>query len=165
MALYAFLQGDTVAHLSPVRPVMTSYKVVEVDEESPPLVGQVYDAATGTFADPVVEPPPEPEPKFRTSISRAEYYGLFTPTEEAMIRLTAGENITLEAIGAATGAEKTRLIRVASLAVMLKRTDALDSTARFSLTNPQVAAGLDLLVALGLITGARKTEILKGIQE
>ena len=163
MTLYAFINSGTVAQVSPVRPQMTNYTVVEVDAESPPNVGDVYDPETGTFAAPVVEAPPAPAQQWRTTVSRAEYYGLFTPTEEAMIRLTADETITLKAIKDAIGPEKVRLTRVASLAVMLKRTDALDSSARIDLANAQVQAGLDLLVALELITPARKAEILRGI--
>lgn len=163
MALYAFLQGGTVAHISPVKPAMTSYTVIEVDEETPPNVGDVYDQETGAFTTPVFVPPSAPEQRWRTVVSRAEYYGLFTPVEEAMIRMTADQTITRAQVDAATGAAKQALLGVAAMAVMLRRTDALEPSATFDLATPQVGQGLDLLVTLGLITGKRKTEILKGV--
>jgi hypothetical protein len=137
----------------------------------PATDGMVYRAEKRDGAwvpPPSPEPDPEPQPaapKFRTTVSRAEYYGLFTPVEEAMIRLTAATPVTLESLTAATGAEKQKLIAVSALKVMLSRTDALDSDKAFDLASAQVGEGLNLLVTLGLLSVDRKVEILKGVPE
>ncbi|MCZ4273290.1 hypothetical protein [Maritalea porphyrae] len=108
---------------------------------------------------------PTPEPVLRKKVSRTEYYGLFTPTEEAMIRLAASEEVTPALIGAADEAEKARLMGVASLAVMLRRTDALGPDDTIDLASAQVIGGLDLLAAAGLLAADRKDQILAGIAE
>jgi hypothetical protein len=163
--MYILMRGAEVSRLIEALPeAIGGYDVMPLpDGMDPPTPGQIWDGEA--FVDPPApEPEPEPAgPQFRTTVSRAEYYGLFRPDEEAMIRLTAAEPITLAAINAASGADKLRLMRVASLAVMLGRTDALDGAARIDLANAQVQAGLDLLVALGLINNTRKTEILRGV--
>lgn len=107
-----------------------------------------------------VEPPPAPN---RTKVSRTEYYGMFTAPEEAMIRIAASEDVTLAKLGAAAPAEKQRLMAVAALQVMLRRTDALSPTDTIELASSQVKEGLGLLVAMSLLTNARKTEIEAGI--
>jgi hypothetical protein len=110
-----------------------------------------------------VGPVEPPGPQHRTLVTRTEYYGLFSPVEEAMIRLTAAEPVTIAAIGAATGAEKQRLVGIASLAVMLSRTDALGPAGTIDLANHQVQQGLDLLAGLGLLTTERAAEIKLGV--
>ena len=103
------------------------------------------------------------EPARRTAVTRTEYYGLFTPPEEAMIRIVAGEQVTAAALAAADATETQRLLAVASLAVMLRRTDALAPAQTIDLANPQVQAGLDLLVTMGLISAERRDEIAAGV--
>ena len=137
----------------------------------PATTGMVYRAEkrNGVWvAPPEPEPQPEPEPApvipaRRTKVNRTEYYGLFTAPEEAMIRIAAGEDVTVAKLGAANAAEKQRLMAVASLSVMLRRTDALGPTDTIDLTNTQVIEGLGLLVAMGLLTSARKSEIETGV--
>jgi hypothetical protein len=106
--------------------------------------------------------PPAPVPN-RTKVSRTEYYGQFTAPEEAMIRIAASEDVTLAKLAAANAAEKQRLMGVAALQVMLRRTDALAPTDTIDLANAQVKEGLGLLVAMSLLTSARKTAIEAGI--
>lgn len=105
---------------------------------------------------------PAPVPN-RTKVNRTEYYGLFTALEEAMIRIAASEEVTLAKLGAANTAEKQRLMTVAALQVMLRRADAILPTDNLELAHPQVQEGLGLLVAMGLLTSARKTEIEAGV--
>lgn len=114
-----------------------------------------------------VEPEPELEPSvaYRTLVTRTEYYGLFEPLEEAMIRMTAAEPVTMAAINAAEPAEKQRLLGIAGLAVMLSRTDALGPAGSIDLANHQVTQGLDLLVGLGLLTQDRRNEIAQGVAQ
>lgn len=101
----------------------------------------------------------------RTAMTRTEYYGMFTPVEEALIRIAARETVTPAALQQAANdpAETQRLMAVATLQVMLSRTDALTSTDTIDLANPQVQQGLGLLVAMGLLTAERKTEIEAGL--
>jgi hypothetical protein len=106
---------------------------------------------------------PDPDKDRRTIVTRTEYYGLFTPTEEALIRIAAAETVNAADLQAADEAEKQRLLGVASLAVMLKRTDSLAPSDTIDLANPQTQAGLGLLVAMNLLTQARKEEIELGI--
>ena len=137
----------------------------------PATAGMVYRAEkrNGVWvAPPAPEPAPEPEPApviraRRTKVNRTEYYGLFTAPEEAMIRIAAGEDVTVAKLGAANAAEKQRLMAIASLSVMLRRTDALGPTDTIDLANTQVIEGLGLLVAMGLLTSARKSEIETGV--
>jgi hypothetical protein len=163
--MFVFLRGAEVAHIEPTLPaVVAGFTTMPLpDGMDPPKPGQIWNGEA--FVDPPApEPEPEPAgPQFRTIVSRAEYFGLFRPDEEAMIRLTAAEPITLADLSGASGAAKARLMRVAALAVMLRRTDALDGAARIDLANAQVQAGLDLLVALGLITPERRAEIARGV--
>jgi hypothetical protein len=139
----------------------------------PATAGMVYRARkiNGVWvAPPEPEPQPEPEPAApapapnRTKVSRTEYYGQFTAPEEAMIRIAAGEDVTVAKLGAANAAEKQRLMAVAALQVMLRRTDALAPTDTIELASSQVKEGLGLLVAMSLLTNARKTEIEAGIK-
>lgn len=102
-------------------------------------------------------------PARRTLVTRTEYYGLFTPPEEAMIRIVAREEVTPALLAAADAAEKQRLMAVASLQVMLSRTDALPAANTIDLANHQVGQGLDLLVTMNLLTAARRAEIVLGI--
>lgn len=118
-----------------------------------------------TFISEWVDLPAPPEPVFRKQVSRTEYYGLFTPTEEAMIRLAASEEVTPALVAAADSTEQARLMGVASLAVMLRRTDALGSGDTIDLAAVQVIDGLNLLVSAGLLTAERKDQILAGIAE
>ena len=101
----------------------------------------------------------------RQQVSRTEYYGLFTPAEEAAIRVAASEPVTPALLSVADDAESARLMGVASLAVMLRRIDQLGPDDRVDLTNPQVIAGLDLAVTAQRITAARRDEILLGVAE
>lgn len=102
---------------------------------------------------------------YRKVLTRTEYYGQFTAPEEAVIRITASEPVTAAALAAADEAEQARLLAVASLAVMLRRTDAMAPDGKIELGNPQVQAGLDLLVTMGLLTQARRDEIALGVEE
>ena len=137
----------------------------------PAAAGMVYRAEkrNGVWvAPPEPEPIPEPEPApvvpaRRTKVNRTEYYGLFTAVEEAMIRIAASEAVTLAKLDAANTAEKQRLMAVAALQVMLRRADAILPTDNLELAHPQVQEGLGLLVAMGLLTSARKTEIETGV--
>jgi hypothetical protein len=121
------------------------------------------DGENWVFISEWVDLPAPPDPVFRKQVSRTEYYGLFTPTEEAMIRLAASEEVTAALVGAADEAEQARLMGIASLAVMLRRTDALGPDDTIDLASAQVIGGLDLLAAAGLLTSERKDEILAGI--
>jgi hypothetical protein len=114
----------------------------------------------GNWAAPT---PPALVENRRKVVTRTEYYGMFTATEEALIRLAATEEVTPAAVAAANASEKNRLMSVASLAVMLNRTDAIGAHNTIDLANPQTQAGLGLLVAMNLLTQARKEEIELGI--
>jgi hypothetical protein len=137
----------------------------------PATAGMVYRAQKINdvwVAPPEPEPAPEPVAPSpapnRTKVSRTEYYGQFTAPEEAMIRIAASEDVTLAKLGAAAPAERQRLMGVAALQVMLRRTDALGPTDTIELASSQVKEGLGLLVAMSLLTSARKTEIEAGIK-
>ena len=137
----------------------------------PATAGMVYRAEKRNGAwvappepDPAPEPAPGPvEPARRTKVNRTEYYGLFMAIEEAMIRIAASEEITPAKLASANNAEKQRLMGIAALQVMLRRTDALSPTDTLELTNPQVQEGLGLLVTMGLLTAERKAAIEAGV--
>ncbi|WP_375455643.1 hypothetical protein [uncultured Methylobacterium sp.] len=99
----------------------------------------------------------------RTQVSVVEYYGLFRPDEEALIRITAGETVTAADLRAADATERARLMMVASLAVMLRRTDALAPTAVIDLADHQVEDGLGLLRQMELLADGRPDEIKRGV--
>lgn len=126
------------------------------------------EAEATAFAESVAGNPlymlPKPAPAaLRTAVSRTEYYGQFSAMEEAMIRIAGSEEVTSAKLAAANTAEKQRLMGVAALQVMLRRTDALAPIDMIDLASPQVQQGLGLLVQMGLITAGRKTEIEQGV--
>lgn len=130
--------------------------------------GYAYDGKRWTAPAAPAAPvaPPPPEPVYRTLVTRVEYYGLFYPDEEAMIRIVAAELVTLTDLKTADAAEKARLMAVASLAVMIRRTDALAPTGTIDLADHQVEAGLDLLVAMELLRSPdRAPEIRRGVPD
>lgn len=62
----------------------------------------------------------------------------------------------------ADAAAKLQLKAILNLQVMLARIDKLGPHDLIEMDNPQVLAGLGLLVQMGLITTARRDEIAKG---
>lgn len=128
----------------------------------------VYDPQQGAWSSPgqtVLDPARVlvPAPAYRTQVSVVEYYGLFRPDEEALIRITASEPVTAADLRAADATERARLMRVASLAVMLRRTDALAPTAVIDLADHQVQDGLGLLREMELLADGRPDEIKRGV--
>lgn len=107
-----------------------------------------------------LKPPPAAR---RTLVTRTEYYGFFPPVTEAMIRIAASEEVTAAKLAAANAAEKQRLMKVAALAVMVRRIDALEPTATIDLLSTQLQQGLGLLIEMGFITEAEKAEIQQGV--
>ncbi|MEM7295309.1 MAG: hypothetical protein AAF330_01585 [Pseudomonadota bacterium] len=103
---------------------------------------------------------------YRTTITKMEYFGLLEPQEEALIRITASEDVTPERLAAAKeqgGAVLQGLMAVASLAVMIGRIEALGPNDTFDLNAYQSQKGLDLLAAMNLITPERRAEIALGV--
>jgi hypothetical protein len=91
---------------------------------------------------PVPPPEPEPPPPDRW-IHKALFKRRFTAAERIAIRLTeTNEEVPLE-------------VRL----VMADFREVLDSTEKIHLDDPDVIAGLDLLVTLGLLTSERPAEI------
>ncbi|WP_416369727.1 hypothetical protein [Tritonibacter mobilis] len=163
----ARIQNDVAVDVHPAPETAFHPSIAAQFEAVPDEVGLGWRRdAQGTWVAPP-EPGPSNEPnsgQMRTSVTRTEYYGLFTPDEEAMIRIAASEQVTSDKLNAADAAEKARLMGVAKLAVMLQRIDALAPTGNVDLGNPQIQAGLDLLVAAGLLTPERKAEIQQGVE-
>jgi hypothetical protein len=85
----------------------------------------------GNAPDPAPTPPPSP------IISRAAFWNLFTPSEQAAIVGGAQSDVTL--------------------GVWLQTAQTYD---QIDLSSPLTKAGLDALVAAGVLTSDRETEIL-----
>jgi len=140
---------------------------IDVPGGAPADLRPGYGFVGGVWTAPIEPAPPPVEPappaSYRTRVSRNEYYGLFRPDEEALIRIVASEPVTAADLKAADAAERTRLMRVASLAVMLRRTDALTPDSVIDLADHQVEAGLDLIAAMDLLGDGRPAEIKRGV--
>lgn len=110
--------------------------------------------AGGVFTNPVEVTLPEPEPTFRTNISRVEFKML----------LTAPERLEIRAARNYEGADDAPKLMKAVLDDFYDIID--DTTLEFiSLTSATAIEGTNYLEAVGLIGVGRAAELLAGIPE